>query len=119
MQWKPEPVAATGSSARRGFWISLALALLIAIFLLSERRDGQDWSDFSLYISHARNLSEGRPYAETGYILNPYFRSLSPATYPPLFPLLLAPLYTRYGLNFNVLKVPGILCFAASIPVFF
>ena len=120
MQWKFEPSPALGSTARIGFWIAFALALLVAILLLLERRDGQDWAgDFSLYISHARNLSEGKPYAATGYIVNPYFRSLSPDTYPPLFPLLLTPLYSRFGLDFNALKVPGILCFAASIPLLF
>jgi len=120
MPWHLKPSPATGSSARAGLWISIGLALLVAVFLICERRAGHDWGgDFSLYISHARNLSEGRSYADTGYIVNPYFRSLSPDTYPPLFPLLLAPLYGRYGLDFQVLKLPGILCFAASIPIFF
>jgi len=120
MQWNLEPSPALGSTARIGLWISLGLALLAAMLLLRERRAGQDWGgDFSLYISHARNLSEGRPYAQTGYIVDPYFRSLSPDTYPPLFPLLLAPLYGRFGLDFKVLEVPGILAFAASIPLLF
>lgn len=108
------------SSTPLWLWISLGLALLVAISLIRLGRDGQDWGgDFSLYISHARNLSEGRPYADTGYIVNPYARSLSPATYPPLFPLLLAPLYGKFGLDFSMLKLPGILCFAATIPFLF
>jgi hypothetical protein len=120
MHWKLEPSLALGSSVRIGFWISVGLALLVAIVLVHEIRDGHDWGDdFSLYISHARNIVEGRPYAQTGYIVNPYFRIVSPDTYPPLFPLLLAPLYSRFGLDFFVFKLPGILCFAASIPVLF
>jgi hypothetical protein len=111
---------ASGYRLRPGLWISIALALVTAAILIAERRSGQEWGgDFSLYISHARNLSEGRPYADTGYIVNPYFRSMGPSTYPPLFPLILAPLYARYGLNYSVLKLPGILCFAAGIPVLF
>jgi len=108
-------VAATPSPkhpARIGLWISFALALIVATVLLHERRGGQDWGgDFSLYISHARNLSEGSPYGETGYLLNPYFRNLSPETYPPLFPLVLAPLYSRYGLDYRILSIPGIVRF--------
>ncbi len=111
---------ALGYRLRPGLWIAVALAVLTAVVLIAERRSGQDWGgDFALYISHARNLSEGRPYADTGYIVNPYFRSVSPSSYPPLFPLVLEPLYARYGLNYDVLKLPGILCFALSIPVLF
>ena len=100
--------------------VVLALALIAAVLLLTLRRDGHDWGgDFSLYISHARNLAEGRPYAATGYIPDPYFGSHSPNTYPPLFPFLLAPLYAGWGLNYNVLKIPGIVCFALSIPILF
>ncbi|HVW07611.1 MAG TPA: glycosyltransferase family 39 protein [Bryobacteraceae bacterium] len=116
-----QPVETDRSSLLRiGFIASIGLALLVTAFFLAERRPGQDWGgDFALYISHARNLSEGRPYASTGYIVDPYFRSLSPATYPPLFPLVLAPLFARYGLDYQILKIPGILFFAGTIPVFF
>lgn len=120
MRWNVDSSPALGSTARIGLWISVALAVLVAIVLMHERRDGQDWGgDFALYISHARNLSEGTPYANTGYIINPYFKSLSPATYPPLFPLLLAPLYSIAGLDFKAFQIPGILAFAASIPLLF
>ncbi len=98
----------------------LGLCVVSAALLLIMRREGHDWGgDFALYISHARNLAEGRPYAATGYIPNPHFKGHSPATYPPLFPLLLAPLYAHYGLDYNVLKIPGILCFALSIVAFY
>jgi len=111
---------ALGYRLRPGLWIAIGLALVTAAVLIAERRSGQDWGgDFALYISHARSLSEGRPYADTGYIVNPYFRSVSPSSYPPLFPLVLEPLYARYGLDYNVLKVPGIIFFALTIPVLF
>jgi hypothetical protein len=111
---------ASGYQLRPGLWIAIVLAIVAAAVLIAERRSGQDWGgDFSLYISHARSLSEGRPYADTGYIVNPYFKSLSPTTYPPLFPLVLTPLYAKYGLDYNVLKLPGIVFFAIGIPVLF
>lgn len=98
----------------------IGFAVLVAAVLLALRRPGQDWGgDFALYISHARNLVEGQPYANTGYIVDPYYRSESPATYPPLFPVVLAPLVARYGVNYEILKIPGILFFAATIPLCF
>jgi hypothetical protein len=44
---------------------------------------------------------------------------MSPTTYPPLFPVVLAPLVARYGIDYQVLEIPGILFFAATIPVLF
>ncbi len=108
------------SSWRIGLIAVIGFAVLMAAVLLALRRPGQEWGgDFALYISHARNLVEGQPYANTGYIVDPYYRSESPATYPPLFPLVLAPLVAQYGLNYEILKIPGILFFAATIPLCF
>lgn len=73
----------------------LATALLVAIALLgslahwASRRDGHDWGDdFSQYLTHAQALIDGPPYADTGNIANPD-RTIGPATYPPVFPILL------------------------------
>ncbi len=85
-----------------------AAALIFAIVLLHwfTIRPGFTWhsSDYSLYLSHARNIVEGRPYGSTGYILNPAFRSHSPLSYPPVFPLMLAPVYAVFGLNFEAMR---------------
>ncbi len=83
------------------------LLLAIAVFYICTIRDGFYWSsgDFSLYVHHAKNLATGRPYRDTGYIVNPAFPSHSPAAYPPVFPLLLAPVYKAFGLNLHALKV--------------
>jgi hypothetical protein len=81
-------------------------------------RAGQDWGDdFSLYIHHAKNIAEGRPYADTGYIYNPSLPSLSPRTYPPVFPLLLAPIYRCFGFNLTAMKVLVVLLLAAFLMV--
>lgn len=82
-------------------------------------RAGHDWGcDFSLYIAHARNLVEGRPYAETGYIYNPHVPSLSPRTYPPGLPLLLTPVYALFGLDLTAMKVELIVLFCLFLVVF-
>lgn len=93
----------------------LLFAIVIAsigFFHLSTIRGGQDWGDdFSLYIHHAKNLAEGKPYQETGYLYNPFDPGLSPKAYPPVFPLLLAPVYLLAGMNLTAMKVVVILFF--------
>lgn len=69
-------------------------------------REGHVWGDdFAMYIAHARNIVEGRPYADTGYIFNPAIPIYAPTHYPPVFPILLAPLYKVFGLNLMPMKV--------------
>jgi 4-amino-4-deoxy-L-arabinose transferase-like glycosyltransferase len=98
----------------RQAWLILII-FTIGVFYLSTIREGHLWGDdFSIYISHARNIAEGRPYADTGYIYNPR-KVLGPQTYPPVFPLLLAPVYKIWGLNLTAMKVEVILIFLLSL----
>jgi hypothetical protein len=97
----------------------LLVIALAGVFLIATIRPGHDWGcDFSLYIAHARNLVEGRPYAATGYIYNPHVPSLSPRTYPPGLPLLLAPVYALFGLNLTAMKIELIAVFLLFLAVF-
>ncbi len=76
------------------------LLAAVAVFQCATVRPGHDWGDdFAQYLLHARNLVTGQPYAETGYIFNPQHANIGPAAYPPVFPLLLAPVYALAGLN--------------------
>ncbi len=68
-----------------------------------------------MYIMHARNLIHNIPYSQTGYIYNPDTASYGPQAYPPVFPLLLAPLVYFFGVNLLVLKLPGIICFISFL----
>jgi 4-amino-4-deoxy-L-arabinose transferase-like glycosyltransferase len=84
------------------------VCLLLVIFLLhcATLRPGHVWGDdFAMYIHHAKNIVEQRPYADTGYIYNPAVPVYGPRAYPPVFPLLLAPLYRQFGLNLIPMKV--------------
>lgn len=93
---------------------------MVAVFFTLTIRNGHVWGgDFSLYIHHARNIVEGHPYAESGYIYNPFYPSLSPRVYPPVFPLLLAPVYAAYGLNLTALKLVPVICFVLSLAVLY
>jgi hypothetical protein len=100
---------------------TLLIAGLIGILggiHLATLRDGQEWGDdFSLYVAHARNLAEGRPYADTGYVYNPADAILSPRTYPPIFPLLLVPVYLLFGMNLWAMKAYVVLLFVALLGV--
>ncbi len=81
---------------------------LFGAFLWVTTRSGHALGDdFTMYINHARNLAEGRPYGTTGYLFNPNYPDIGPKTYPPIFPLLLAPVYKIFGLNFEALKLVG------------
>jgi hypothetical protein len=84
----------------------LGLILLAGAWHIATLRPGHEWGDdFALYLGHARNLAEGIPYADTGYIYNPAYPSLSPRTYPPILPVLAAPVYRLFGLEMRPYKV--------------
>ena len=99
-------------------WLILIL-LLVGTFYLSTIRQGHVWGDdFAMYIHHARNIVEGKAYADTGYVYNP-LNVIGPETYPPVFPLLLAPVYRVWGLNLAAMKVEIILLFLLSLLVMY
>ncbi len=96
--------------------IIVVLVLIILAFHLSLIRGDHDWGgDFSMYILHARNIAEGRPYADTGYIFNPSLKVIGPLTYPPFFPSLLSPIYSHMGPDLSAMKVVGVFYFSLII----
>ena len=100
-------------------WAALALLLVvIAAFHLLTLRGGIKFSngDTPMYIRHAKNLVEGRPYAEVGYVQNPRY-AMHPQAYPPGYPLLLAPVYAAFGMNETAMKVEVVLFFVAALGV--
>lgn len=98
-------------------WLPLAVALAVGVFYLLTIRTGHEWGDdFSLYLMHARNLAGGLEYRPAEYLhYSPY---IGPDAYPPVFPLLLAPVYWLFGLNLTAMKVVVIVMFVASLLVF-
>jgi hypothetical protein len=116
------PLATPRNSSRRAATTRWSVAavpiLLIGAFYLLTLREGHEWGDdFAMYIRHAQNIAEGRAYADTGYIYNPDFPELSPKAYPPITPLLLAPVYAAFGLSLTPLKTALVLTFVASLLV--
>jgi len=89
---------------------------MIGIFYFATVRPGHVWGDdFAMYIHHAQNIVEGRPYADTGYIYNPAVPVYGPKMYPPVFPLLLAPLYKIFGLNLVPMKLEQVVFFLLTL----
>lgn len=109
----------TAVLTRQRIAIGLFIALLGAWYFFT-LRSGQPWGDdFAMYIMQARNIAEGHWSASTGYIYNPHLPKIGPPTYPPLFPLLLAPLYEIWKLNLTPMKVEVILFFLAALYLIF
>lgn len=98
--------------------LPVLLILAIGLAHLAALRPGHEWGDdFALYLLHARNLAEGRPYADTGYLYNPHYPSIGPPTYPPVTPALLAAVYAVAGLNLEAMKRVMVACFLAFLAV--
>jgi hypothetical protein len=103
----------------RSFIVYLII-LLIGFFYIKTIREGHNWGgDFSMYIHHAKNIAEGKSYNDTGYLYNPLSPSLGPKTYPPVFPLILAPIYVLFGLNLKIMKIVIVLFFLLSLFVIY
>ena len=99
-----------------GLWPGLGiLLLLVGLSYSFTLRPGHRAGDFALFMQHTINLVEGQPYARTGFVRNPETPTLGPAAYPPGTSVLLAPVYTLWGLNFTALKGVMILCFLAAL----
>ena len=101
-------------------WTVYILIGVAAAFHVLTIRAGYKWEgDSALYMAHARNIATGHPYADTGYLFNPHVPLLSPRVYPPVFPLLLAPVYHFFGLNLFAMKTAGVVVFALFLLVLY
>jgi hypothetical protein len=108
-----------GMKNRRQLIILAVILVAIGTFYLATIRSGHRWADdFSQYIHHARNIVEGRDYRDTGYIYDPITAVIGPRFYPPIFPLMLAPVYALFGLNLTAMKVLIILFFLLFLGIF-
>jgi hypothetical protein len=97
-----------------------AVFLVIGLFTFFTINSGHDWGDdFAQYILHAANIVNGKPYADTGYIVNPDNPGIGPSTYPPIFPLILASVYAIFGLNLTAFKFVECVFLLGSLMVTF
>lgn len=110
------PLPGTFQAVRRSEWVSLALLIgLIVVTHALQLRPGHDWADdYAMYLSHALNLLSGKPYADTGFVPNPWAVP-GPPTYPPVYPLMIVPVVAMWGENLQVLKVFGLVMLGAAL----
>lgn len=100
--------------------VLLPVLLATAFLYIWTLRPGHVWGDdFAMYILHARNIAEGQPYLETGYIYNPQEPHMGPPAYPPLVPALLAPVIYLVGFNLQAMKIEIILLLLCALGVMF
>lgn len=123
-----EPVPLTGHGGRSllslfsaGDRLTFALVGIIAVLYFFGLTQGHVFAedDFAAYVMHAANLVEGRPYTQIHYLTNPGAPWISPANgYPPAYPLLLAPVYWRWGMNLRLMKAVTVATFAIFLTIF-
>jgi len=95
----------------------LLLVFAVALFYGLTLREGHNWGgDFSQYLHHARNIAEGRSYDDINIIQNP-LNHVAPQMYPPMVPLVLAPVFYYFGLDLTAIKLVQLACFCLSLLV--
>jgi hypothetical protein len=104
----------------QNLWQAISIAIVGIVYLLSLTPSHAIIpDDYAAYIMHASNLVHGRPYADIKFIPNPDALWIGPVEgYPPVYPLLLAPIYKVFGLNLWAMKVVTVLCFLVFLAVF-
>ncbi len=123
--WWDKAVARTGTvlSPRR-YLIPVLLAVSMGLICIHNQFGGIEWGDdFALYVRQAKALTVGN----IGEVLrenrfsvdNSGWHSFSPYSYPWGWPLLMAPVYVMFGLDYQVLKLLEVVAFCTFLVVFF
>lgn len=113
------PTPALLRYAPLGAFVAVAVLLSLAV-----HRDGHHWGDdFALYIRQAKSLVEGNTaqvISDNRFTLENSggWNSFSPYVYPWGVPMLLAPFYWQWGLDYEHLKWLGVICFAVFLVAF-
>jgi len=108
---KSEAISSVAVKSSHYVWLAI---LVIGGFYLLTIRQGHNWGDdFSMYIQHARNIVAGAQYNATGYIYLPPY--IGPDSYPPVYPLMLAPVVWLFGESLTAMKVELVLLFMLAL----
>jgi len=104
----------------RRLGIVILLILIIGTFYLLTIRSGQPWGDdFALYIQEAADIAHHSSYMKSNYLFNPQNPGVGPKAYPPVYPLLLSPIYAVFDLNLTAMKVENVVLFIAFLAIFY
>lgn len=90
----------------------LAIVAFATVLHLGTRRPGHGWGgDFAQYIRHAENLLDEAPYGATSEVFHSDGR-VRPVVYPPVLPVLLAPVRADRELDIEAMKAVLVLVLA-------
>lgn len=114
--------APSGGDAWRHVPLVMIVLLTVAT-LTSLQETGHGWGDdFSLYVHQAKALVKGdigRLISDTRFALdNSVSHTWTPVVYPWGFPILLAPVYALFGLNWFALKAVIVACYCGVLVAF-
>lgn len=113
------PTAAFLRHAPLGAFVAVSVLLSFAV-----HRDGHYWGDdFALYIRQSKGLVDGnwaQVISDNHFMLENSggWNTFSPYVYPWGVPLLLAPFYWKWGLDYEHLKWLGVICLAVFLVCF-
>lgn len=104
--------------------VPIVLFVVVVWIGIHDHFGGVDWGDdFALYLHQAKALTLGNigeVVAANRYAIdNSGWHSFSPVAYPWGWPLLMAPVYMVFGLNYEVLKALEVLAFATFLVTFY
>ncbi len=108
----------------RRCWLPIVLVTAIGVIAMINHFSGVDWGDdFALYMRQAKAVTTG----SIGDVLhdnrfavdNSGWNTFSPYSYPWGWPLLVAPFYAVFGLNYEVFKVLEVLALCTFLAAFF
>lgn len=87
-------------SKRENFTWTLLACLMCLIPMIFPNQQVADWgSDWAFYLHQARNIVNGIPQLDNGYIVNEACFEISSQAYPIGFPLILSGVYLLFGEN--------------------
>lgn len=99
-------------------WIAVAVVMMAYVATLTP---GHPFAldDFAAYVMHAENLVDGHAYTDIRYVPNPDALWMAPSHgYPPVYPLILAPVYKLRGFDLRAMKMVTVLCFGVFLVSF-
>ena len=120
-----ETLRASGPHLRAGeFVLPVALVFLLGVIALINHFSGHDWGDdFALYMRQTQALTIGNigeVISDNRFsVENSGWNTFSPYSYPWGWPLLIAPLYALFGLNYEVFKFVEVITFCVFLFTFF
>jgi hypothetical protein len=115
---------ATRDLSRLRQWVPIVgFACVVAWASVSVHFQGHNWGDdFAQYVNQARGLANGtvaQVVTDTRYTVdNSASATFGPYVSPWGLPILLAPLYVLFGLNYTAFKMVGVLCFGLFVVAF-